>query len=73
MDSELKSVLENIQKRLECIELKINQEENVANNSNHQSSAGATFSGLDQSEQNVGPTGGVEKPCNRNQCLAPSG
>ena len=60
MDSELKSVLESIQKRLECIELKINQEENVANNSNHQSSAGATFSGLDQSEQNVGPTGGVE-------------
>lgn len=60
MDSELKGVLENIQKRLECIELKINQEENVANNNNHQSSAGATFSGLDQSEQNVGPTGGVE-------------
>ena len=60
MDSELKSVLESIQKRLECIELKINQEENVANNSNHQSSAGAAFSGLDQSEQNGGPTGGVE-------------
>ena len=59
MDPELKSVLENIQKRLDCIESKINQEENVASNSNHQSSAGAAFSGLDQSEQNVGPTGGV--------------
>ena len=61
MDPELKSVLENIQKRLDCIESKINQEENVASNSNHQSSAGAAFSGLDpsESEQYVGPTGGV--------------